>query len=374
MKDLKKYIALGLCAILTVTGGVLSANAKTVQVEVGAGNGKSEKVETVEEFADAWEAAGELLLGITDNENVSVDLCASKLADESAKKYTSVTIALESQSSSRNYTQIGDGSTTTRSVMDRTMTCSFTETESYYNVDATIYNYTNRSYGENWEDKTTTMDMCFEMYLNKAEGHSAIRFDRFNMSEIVKNKDGEKDNSGSFASMNALVDVLEGKWLSSEMIGGENIFQMVNASNYTVFEIFGKYLDMQDQEGVFAKSGKTYTLNEEYADAMLFELVGSVIGGASITGVEEESGEDNPLEGFSMIFKADLSVATQPKLNCIYSVDYYWGDLQFATFERQNFVLKNINNTVIKNAPTKADLITEAELQKMMQNLGKEGK
>ena len=74
------------------------------------------------------------------------------------------------------------------------------------------------------------------------------------------------------------------------------------------------------------------------------------------------------------MFTADLSIVTQPNINCVYSVGYKLGDMTFDAFERQNFALKNINNTVIKNAPKKAVLVTASELQNIMNNLNREGK
>lgn len=357
MKDLKNYIALGICAVLTVTGGVMSGGNVKKGVEVGAGNGVSEKVETVEEFASVWDAAGTLLLGATDPMPF-----AMSDKEDSKKEYTSVTIEMNSQSSTSMFSPGDSEEERTKSVMDRKMTCSFTETEAYYNIDATIYNYTpvlidHELYGSS----TSTIDMCFEMYIN--EDYSAIRFSRFNIDQSKKDKDGnvEKDESG-LASMSAMIDMISGYWLASDWIGGDYIFQTVNQSNYLVFETFGKYLDRSEEEGVFNKRGSVYTLTKEYSNQMMLDLIYSILGVPTDAEAYDKV--------FGVVFKADLSMPQQPMLSCTYSTDYSAGGRALKAFDRQSFTLKHINNTVIHQAPTADDLLSETDMQNIIASRG----
>lgn len=353
MNHFKNYLAVGLAVALTVVSGTFIKNEDNVTV--GEGKGKSEKVQTMGKLARVWDATGSFLETGT----------GPSYGEDSEEVYTSVTIDLVSQTTNKTSMGFGDGLLTTRSVMDRTMTCSFTGTEAYYEVDATIYSDTIQYSGESWVETSLLFDMEFEMYMN-AE-YATIRLSQFDIKNVTESDEEDYEESDQEATVRDVVAKMLNKWLPSELfeeVMGMDILGMVNQGNQQVFETFGEYLALHEDEEVdaFKKSGSVYTLKKEYAQMLGEDLSSSILGGLPPMTVEyDEDEEEEEYSPIDLMFKADLSKVTQPVLYCTYTVDYAMEGTSIDAFDRQQYVLKNINNTVIKNEPKQKDVLTVEE-------------
>ena len=317
---MRKYVSWIVGAVL-VGAALLAPNGGTASI-AGTGTGESAKITQVKQV-------GELLACLSEKtgEEPMVYTAPTSIKNMAAKsqqeEYESVTLSIES--SANIITKWGENtysqsSSTTK--MTRSLQCYFTKDEAFYVADATIITSSSSS-SRNKSNKA--LSVAFELYIG--EEVQCVKITRwgakYNYTIDGEKMDGENDDD-------AILSEIINRWVDAEELGETLI--SINALNYEILSIFGEYI-LEVDSNKFVKSGNTYSLKSGSAKELCSEICGLT------DGFDEAS------------FSVDLSNATSPCINFLYTADYSHKDSNYSVSykggEMSTIVLSNINNTVI---------------------------
>ncbi len=315
---MKKYVSIIVCAILIGLSIFLSVD--TEKVSYGAGNGVNAKINSVDEVADVLQSfvnGGTTLTSLTSNNE----------EDDNSKKYTSATFVFEtsakvgiSQSSSKS-------SSSANIKLDKTMTCYFTETSSYYIIDAVIRNSSSSWYDTESSSSSSNIKMKMELYMSDETIY--IRFKEFTLATRTTYKETN-------SKINNFKPILN-KWFDfTGFSEGDSILE-VNEDNYKIMSTIGKYVRNYKEEG-FTKSGGVYNLKEDNVVKLCNEIF-KIVGGSSLGDELDDK-----------YFTLNMSNVENPIMELFYAYDNEESGqgLSYSVncAEKTKMSIKNINNTV----------------------------
>lgn len=314
---MNKYVAWIMCGVLTL-GAMLFSNTKTVVA--GKGNGKSEKVDTVQEVGMVLNSLGEDLRidrVFTTEGTDGISLLNTENGTNSTLnvvgKYKSVTLKFNTIAGTKAISGFNSSSVD----MEKEMECYLTQKEAYYVIDALIKS----SATVEGKQSGATISLACELYVTARK--AIMRITRY--SAAMVNGEAPEMPSG----------VLN-KWV--DMKGEASSIISVNDDNYEVMAVIGNYI-LETGSEKFKKSGNTYELGNLWAQ----QLCGEILGVST-------SGNDNAFKKAE--FSVDLSSKTSPYLTLLYSMheDYGYGESKYNMEAGQYMTcrLSNINNTQIE--------------------------
>lgn len=328
---MKKYFSWIACAFLVLCALIFPNTGTAV---AGKGNGRSEKVTSVQEVGEVLNAfrSDLQMMSATGEQGGKIAPLGKQFASDSDKEYTSVTLEFETTASVSVKTNMMDSSSMK---MERTMTCYYTENEAFYEASANITSSSGGTVG-------SALSISFKIYIS--EDDALVYFERF----TGRVKGGEDPE---------LPDGVLHKWIDLDSEAASLV--SINDANYAIMGVLGEYILNCEGED-FKKIGSNYTLKEDEAK----ELCSKVSSESSVGGVSSDMFKEAS-------FSVDLSSKTSPFMRLVYtakqSIEGYDqnGNRQKYTMkgaEKMDCRLKNINNTVIKfKVPDKVYRISDFE-------------
>ena len=210
--------------------------------------------------------------------------------------------------------------------MDRSMTCYYTETESYYNISSTIRSSTASSLSSGTSKSGISID--FEIYINARKEMQLVKINHFTQAvEASYDKEGielPEDMLNRWMTMHMLDNALDSTtWKHIYGITHDQIF------------IIEDYLLSLDK-GQFSKSGDVYTLKEMSAMELCTD-----VNDITLLSFDPERFKETQ-------FSVDLSSNKRPLVNMLYTAEQAFDGVSFKAGQTLTFYLSNINNTVIK--------------------------
>lgn len=310
---MKKYISCIVCAILIVISIIVSGKKNTLIA--GSGNGVGEKVSTVEEL-------GDVLSWLSDRSGMEVEPTSytdkqnetntrSLLETETKNEYTSGSFRIftfAGISSEANY----NGNEKKVSMnMKRDMTCYFTQTACYYEVDAYIQA---KSSSKEYDSSTgmsnslsnSTIRIKENLYVD--ETHVLVYIEDFTIAVRAKDDEGEKVEQ---ETMN--FEPIFNKWIDMSTYNDGGLLSSahsVTERNFKVLGILGSYMVQNEEEKMFSRSGNQYTLLKTHEIA----LIGSLL---NMEEVNLSLLKDASLE---VDFSVDVSTPQKPNFNLFYAM------------------------------------------------------
>ncbi|MBQ8229152.1 MAG: hypothetical protein IJZ32_00475 [Clostridia bacterium] len=311
---MKKYFSWIACGFLVLCALIFPNTGTAV---AGKGNGRSEKVTTVQEVGEVLNAfRGDLqTVNATSEQGGKIAPLGKQFASDSDKEYTSVTIEVKVTNSASKKQSVNSSEISSSSYLDRTMTCYFTENEAFYEIRATLRAKSKVMKGSEQEDNNVARSLAVKYYLGEKGCFVYYEYD---------------------IGDNAIPESALNKWL----IEDSNPFDSSDDSNYQVMGILGDYI-LNCESKDFDKTGNNYVLKDYWAKELCNKCL-------AVSGVDSID-----LQHFkNAAFSVNLNNKTSPFMQLSYTAKNTekYGDYEYTMKSglTLDLRLKNINNTVIK--------------------------
>lgn len=334
--DVKKYIALGVSAVLVLTGGLLSIKSSGTNIKAGAGSEENAEVETMRDLHKLFNRGIESATLITAGKSSMTKSESMYYDDES---YV-------------------DSSTT---MVEWKATEYFTEEEEYTEVESVMHI---QEYYEGDEETVTTsytVELTYAIYYNE-DGDSLIRVDKYEIGiEWDYKGEDEEDYEEEFEeskeeyeeSVEAIGEYL-GEWLEYDSVD-DNLFRMVlseiryssklSSNGYYYFEMFASDYDNKD---VFKKESDEVYKMKSSAFMDMYNGIGNLKIDLSLV--------ESPTISYMYVGGSEYDEDDEDDYGYDYGYDY---DDMLDYFRSEcvmaEFIMTNINNTEIK-APKRMDV------------------
>ena len=326
--DVKKYISLGVSAVLVLTGGLLSIKSSGTNIKAGAGDDESVEVTTMKGFRKAYE------------------------------DIESVTMRFDTKSSSTNSQSIsyGDESQISSSTQTVEMSGAYyvTEEEYYAEVEAVLHREEYSQKEDGTAKGSTTLELTYALYIND-DGDEAIRIDKYEVAADYE-YDGDYEDVEEYFddlkaeyedSMDAVGEYL-GEWLECDSIDDEifvSMLKLVLISRMSMERYFALFATSYDDKEVCKKESDVVYKMKPSAFEDVYGGIGSLKMSLELA--------DSPTITFMHVDSSEFDVGDDD--NDIYG-DIV-GDTFYSSCVMAEYIMTNINNTEIK-APKKMDVET----------------
>lgn len=356
---MKKYISWAVCGIMTLAASIMPIGKSGI---AGSDTGRGERVTSVKEVGAVLSSiSSEMQGGRSSAAVISDDLQPEDSQKGDEQKYTSVTLFLETSSStSMGKSSSYSGGISERSAygfsmdINRSMSCYFTEKESYYNIDLYMNSFSYATGSTTSNHRTYVISMAAEIYIG--ESRQLIRISRLSINEDVSSSDDSDDDidtEDALFPQGAL-----NKWLD---VSGLEELLSVNQTNYRQIGVIGEYIRDVDS-AKFTRSGSKYSLLPTNAKELCRGLISLALETYSM------DFSDNCIKASK--FSVDLSDKRSPYVDLLYTLDYEDSEEQNGNFydsedgkwkeakridseqasvgEQTSIRIANINDTVIR--------------------------
>lgn len=313
---MNKYFKLAISVVLVIVSLIVILTSD--EVYCGKGSGINEKIKNLDEFS--------LMMNDLFNDNEEEYLSIDK---SEKKEYTSATFTVYTKMSTiYDYEESNDGIS-----MDRKMIVYHTKEEAYYIVDATILSIV--------DGKRSETKLSIDYYFNFETQKGIMKINDFNNPSL-----NPRVNEG--------LKYIIGEWIDHESLCLALI--SVAVDNLHFLEVLGGYINKITPDDYTEFLG-CYFLSPENTKKIIGELINVY-------------GNDNILEealGKSSTISYNLQDKFKPVINTNFTFQYD----SLSMSENLKIEFYNINNTII-NLPEDIDLISEAELDKILEVLANE--
>ncbi|MBE7067726.1 MAG: hypothetical protein E7381_00335 [Clostridiales bacterium] len=346
---MKKYLSWIVCAVLVV-GSVFLSKKQTFSI-AGAGNGVAEEFTTIEELGEvlAWmsEKSG------NETEPVVYTESGNALAETTVKDYTSGSFRISTSFGMSQEVNFNGQEQRVGASMEREMTCYFTETASYYEVDAYIQTKSEQGEGGMYTNRATshsTIRIKEKLYVD--DTHFLVYIEEYTIAIRAKDAEG---NSIDQEEIN--FEPIKHKWIDFSEYEDASMLELmhtVNGANFGIMTTIGSYMLQNEDEKMFYRSGDTYTLRESHGEGLV----------ALFLGVEDVDADIPKDASLSVDFTVNLSAPKNPFISLYFDMSGEYRETiptgvdtkseynsKVEAVELMQCEIFEINNTVV-NMPT----------------------
>lgn len=339
---MKSIIILVICVVFAAVAFWLPVKAQRDDI-CGVGAGTDAKISTIAEL-------GDVLCSFTDVEiagySVNSPLSYGASSEVKDNDYESVTLSvntkgrIKGKSSAHTdvYGYSYSSSASYSCTVSRAMTCYFTRSEAYYEIecDITLNQSTYTSSGSsssssNSQDVIAGVSMECAIYLSEK-----LNLCKFSRCSILSTVNGERQSE--VFPVKAL-----NKWIDLE---SADDWLDATEMNYEQLQIIGEYISDVGTEK-FTKTDKVYKLLPSKSREFCSDLCGVLVSDSSLKGYISAENFDNAEVSINLRDK------TSPSINVLYTYNYETGsdssysNVDIGAAEQTSIRLSHINNTSI---------------------------
>ncbi len=333
---MKNIIILAICVVLAAVAFWLPLRAQSDEI-CGIGAGEDAKISTLEEL-------GDVLCSLTDGE-IDGYAAVGPLSYEVSSaaednKYESVTLSVNTRGRIKgksslytdDYGSSYSGSASYSCTISRAMTCYFTQSEAYYEIECDItLNQSAYTSSSSSQDVVAGVSMECAIYLSEK-----LNLCKFSRCSILSTVNGERQSEVfPVKALNKWIDLESAdEWLDATEM------------NYEQLQMIGEYISDVGTEK-FTKTDKVYKLLPSKSREFCSDLCDVLVSTGSLNGYISAENFDNAEVSINLRDKKS------PLINVLYSYNYESGsDLSYShvdigAAEQTSIRLSHINNTSI---------------------------
>ncbi len=338
-------------------------------VPVGAGNGKNAELTSIDDVSDLLKSFRDQLTGYhaPNSENKNLSFPTNRLAaasddpqeeqeKENKASYWSVTVHESSSynisySTNLSYTYSGTSYRMNSSSSikgKREMSVYISEDAVYYVIDFTIMADSSQDDGKEQESHNSYASILMKIYMS--ENEVLFRMDRFSAIHDGEAVTGTSKFLGQWIDMTASGDL--GVQEAIEALTS------VNDGNFDVLALMGEYIE--NNKDAFDEKDSVFTMKETMFKSFLAALLSAQGVGGTL---------DDDVDG---AFSVDLYDAEKPRIYLNFGNSYADhntnGSVSSSSGQTDDFILCNINNTVV-GKPDVKDALSPEEFEKLIEEV-----